>query len=81
MFRDSCLDFERLEGGLAITRPQSQKQKKIYGGHMRKYGRHVGKYGGHMGISLELNFRTYGKIWRTHGKIWWTYGKKWRTYF
>jgi hypothetical protein len=41
---------------------------------MRKYGGHVGKYGGHMGISLELNFRTYGKIWRT-------YGKKWRTYF
>jgi hypothetical protein len=26
-----------------------------------------------MGISLELNFRTYGKIWRT-------YWKKWRTY-
>jgi hypothetical protein len=44
-----------------------------YGGHMGKYGRHMGKYGGHMGISLELNFRTYGKIWRT-------YGKKWRTY-
>jgi hypothetical protein len=40
--------------------------KKIYGGHMGKYGGHMGKYGGHMGISLELNFRTYGKIWRTY---------------
>jgi hypothetical protein len=41
----------------------------------------MGKYGRHMGISLELNFRTYGKIWRTYGKIWRTHGKKWRTYY
>jgi hypothetical protein len=47
--------------------------EKKNGGHMRKHGGHMGKCGGHMGISLELNFRTYGKIWRT-------YGKKWRTY-
>jgi hypothetical protein len=40
----------------------------------------MGKYGGHMGISLELNFRTYGKIWQTYEKIWRTYGKKRRTY-
>jgi hypothetical protein len=45
-----------------------------YGGHIGKYGGHMGKYGGHMGISLELHFRTYGKIRRTYGKIWRTYG-------
>jgi hypothetical protein len=28
----------------------------------------MGKYGGHMGKSLELSFRTYGKIWRIYGK-------------
>jgi hypothetical protein len=46
---------------------KSENKLMIYCPFMKKrYGGHMGKYGGHMRISLELNFRTYGKIWRTY---------------